>query len=137
MTKNIPKCSLSSGVVFLQAVSKEKKDFSRRLRKEPTPAERLLWEHVRNNAISDVKFRRQQVIDGYVVDFFCHNAKLVIEVDGKIHNTVKQKAKDIQRKNVFEARGLMEIRFRNEEVLENVLKVVKTLNQIVDSRIVG
>ena len=68
-----------------QRVFKEKQQRSRELRHDMTSAERILWQELRANKLG-VHFRRQQVIAGFIVDFYCHKADLVIEVDGDIHN---------------------------------------------------
>jgi very-short-patch-repair endonuclease len=81
-----------------------------------------------------VKFRRQQIIDGFVTDFYCHQAALVVEVDGSVHDLQGQKDRDELRRKVFEARGLMELRFRNEEVLGGTDRVVKEIARWVESR---
>ena len=121
---------LTSGIILLQKVNKIKIKQSRKLRKEMTPAESHLWTHLRNNKLCGLKFRRQQIIEGFIVDFFCHSLKLVIEVDGEIHNTDKQKILDTHRKDVFEARGLTEIRFTNNEVLHNTNNVLEKIRHI-------
>ncbi|MCE7860728.1 MAG: DUF559 domain-containing protein [Chloroflexi bacterium CFX2] len=72
-----------------QHVTKEKLQRSRELRREMTPAEKILWEELRANKLG-VHFRRQQVIQGFIVDFYCHRAGLVVEVDGDIHNMQKE-----------------------------------------------
>ena len=66
-------------------VSPDKLSLAKQLRREMTPAERRLWAAIRRNAIDGFHFRRQQVIEGYVVDFYCAAAKLVIELDGGVH----------------------------------------------------
>jgi very-short-patch-repair endonuclease len=73
---------MTSGVILLQRVKKDKLSRARQLRLSPTPAEMKLWQHLRRNQIACVKFRRQQLIEGFIVDFFCHKAGLVIEIDG-------------------------------------------------------
>jgi len=65
--------------------SETTKRLAKSLRKETTPAEQILWQHLRNRNLFDLKFRRQHPIGPYVVDFFCHEYKLIIEVDGGIH----------------------------------------------------
>ena len=111
---------LSSGVVLLQRVEEYKKRQARSLRKNMTEAERVLWKHLRNRKLDGLKFRRQQIIEGFVVDFFCHELKLVVETDGEIHDTFEQKEIDEHRKNVFKLRGLKEIRLKNSEVLNDL-----------------
>jgi very-short-patch-repair endonuclease len=122
----------TSGVVALQYVNERKKQQARRLRQKSTPAEKALWQRLRNRQAYGLKFRRQQVIAGFIADFFCEELKLVIEVDGAIHNTIKQRKIDILRENVFTDKGLTTIRFRNEDVLGNIescLGQIKTLSQ--------
>ena len=122
--------NLSSGVVFLQKVNDTKVSQSRNLRKEMTLAEKLLWQQLRGRKLNGVKFRRQQVIEGFIVDFFSHELKLVVEIDGEIHNNDEQKEIDKHRKEVFKARGLREIRFTNIDVLDHLDMVLVQLKQI-------
>ena len=67
-----------------QRVAKEKLERARELRREMTPAEKILWHELRGNKLG-VHFRRQQIIEGFIVDFYCHQAGLVIELDGSVH----------------------------------------------------
>ncbi|MBN2188139.1 MAG: endonuclease domain-containing protein [Chitinispirillaceae bacterium] len=92
-----------------------------------TPAETVLWEKIRNSQLAGMKFRRQQVIEGFIVDFFCHSAKLVIEIDGEVHAVPEQKATDAHRREVFEARGLTEIRFSNSEIFSDIKAVMEKI----------
>ncbi|MFC1617618.1 endonuclease domain-containing protein, partial [Candidatus Margulisiibacteriota bacterium] len=66
-----------------------KKEFARALRKDQTKSEDIVWEALRDRRFMSLKFRRQHVIKGYVVDFYCRSYKLVIEIDGKIHDSQK------------------------------------------------
>jgi very-short-patch-repair endonuclease len=93
-----------------------------------TPAEKILWQELRANKLG-VHFRRQQVIAGFIVDFYCHKAGLVIEVDGGIHN--KQKKEDAEREQVLIELGLRVVRFRNEEVMKNLSAVVGNIRELV------
>jgi|GEM_PF-821493 len=68
-----------------QKVTKEKQELARELRRNMTPAEKIVWKELRANKLG-VHFRRQQVIQGFIVDFYCHKAGLVVEVDGDIHD---------------------------------------------------
>jgi very-short-patch-repair endonuclease len=120
---------MSSGVVLLQRVEEYKKRQARALRKNMTEAERVLCEQLRNRRLDGLKFRRQQVIEGFIIDFFCHELKLVVETDGEIHDTPKQKEIDEHRKNVFESRSLKEIRFKNSDVLNNISYVLSTIRK--------
>ena len=98
-----------------QRVTKEKLEHSRELRRDMTPAEKILWQELRANKLG-VHFRRQQVIAGFIVDFYCHSASLIIEVDGSIHDVQEQKENDIEREKAIKEMGLRIIRFRNEDV---------------------
>jgi very-short-patch-repair endonuclease len=121
--------SLTSGVVKLQRLSSGKLRQAQELRKTLTPAEKILWERLRRKNILGVKFRRQQIIEGFIVDFYCEAAKLVIEVDGEIHFNPERQAIDLHRKNVFIARGLREIRFANNEILNTIDNVLLEIVQ--------
>ncbi|HMD68055.1 MAG TPA: DUF559 domain-containing protein [Chitinivibrionales bacterium] len=125
----------SSGVILLQRVDKYKLRQARDLRQKMTGAEANLWEKVRRKQILGLKFRRQQIIEGFIVDFFCHQAKLVVEVDGGIHTSEEQKKIDEHRRNVFALRGLEEMRFHNQEVLTSIENVVKQITEKVKTRI--
>src|SRR6476659_6867945 len=97
------------------------------LRNRMTPAEELLWNYLRTNEWK-LKFRRQHPLSLYVVDFYCHALKLIIEVDGLIHENEDVKRNDIERENNLKSFGLTILRFKNEEVitkLESVLETIK------------
>lgn len=96
----------------------------RDLRKKMTDAEKILWEKLRNNKLG-VKFRRQYSVMGYVIDFYCPEKRLAIEIDGGIHE--KTSKYDQYRTRYLEALNIKVIRFKNEEVTEDVSKVVKML----------
>ena len=122
--KSMPK----SGVVKLQRLSKGKLQQAQALRRRMTPAEKVLWERLRRKQLG-VKFRRQQIIQGFIADFYCEAARVVIEVDGSVHDTTQQKKIDEQRRMVFESRGLQEIRFSNKQIesdIENVINKIKS-----------
>jgi len=112
-----------------QQVTKEKLERSRELRRDMTPAEKILWQEIRANKLG-AHFRRQQVIAGFIVDFYCHAASLVIELDGGIHDEKEQKENDIERENVLKGMGLRIIRFRNEEIFR---QLPNALNKIQES----
>ena len=111
-----------------QKVSKAKLQRSRELRREMTPAEKLLWKELRANKLG-VHFRRQQVIAGFIVDFYCHKADLVVEVDGDIHDL--QPEEDARREKVLREMGLTIVRFRNEEVLKDLPTVVARIRSLI------
>lgn len=101
------------------------------LRKYQTEPERILWEELKNKKLTGYKFRRQHPVSRFVVDFYCHSAKLVIELDGDVHKNPEVKENDLNRQMELEEFGLKVIRFSNNEVLmdiEIVLdKIYKTI----------
>jgi very-short-patch-repair endonuclease/type I restriction-modification system DNA methylase subunit len=100
----------------------------RELRKKQTPTEKILWECLRGNRLLGAKFRRQHNIGSYIVDFYCHTAKLVIEIDGKIHDQPLQKDKDQNRDEWLKNQGLTILRINNESIINNL---EQTLNLII------
>ena len=112
-----------------QPVTKEKLQRAKDLRREMTPAEKILWEELRANKLG-VHFRRQQVIQGFIVDFYCHRAGLVVEVDGDIHDL--QKEEDERREKVLTEMGLRIVRFGNDEVGRNLYVVVEKIKVLAE-----
>jgi very-short-patch-repair endonuclease len=99
------------------------------LRKNMTPVEKELWKHLKNKQILGLRFRRQHPIDIFIADFYCHKIKLVIELDGQIHSTPKNIEYDENRTAELERLGIKVIRFKNEEVLENIEEVVSQIKK--------
>lgn len=93
---------------------------ARSLRKNATDAERILWTALRNFKRGGEHFRRQAPIGRYVVDFVCHRAKLIVELDGSQHGTDKAMAYDAERTAFLNSRGYRVIRFWNVEIFENL-----------------
>src|SRR5438067_10109259 len=83
-----------------------------------TVEERLLWQRLRTNKLGGLHFRRQQVIDGFIADFYCHAAGVVVEVDGPVHEG--QAEYDAERDRIFRAHGLRVLRLSNQSVLANL-----------------
>lgn len=106
---------------------------ARELRASQTPAETRLWAALRSRQVEDLKFRRQQVIGPFIADFYCHAARLVVEVDGDIH--ARQEAADRERSEWLEEQGLRVIRFSNREVLEYLDEVVVEIVRVCGERI--
>jgi very-short-patch-repair endonuclease len=108
-----------------QNVRAEKLSIAKRLRREMTPAERALWRALRRNALDGFHFRRQQVIEGFIVDFYCDALKLAIEVDGKPHE--EQGEYDEMRAKVIARRGVRFLRISNEAMhdIEAVVEHIK------------
>jgi leucyl-tRNA synthetase len=98
------------------------------MRKQPTEAEELLWRRLRNSALG-VKFRRQHAISTFIADFVCIPAKLVVEVDGPIHD--QQKRADEERTKALKAEGFRVLRFKNDEVLANINTVLQKIEDSV------
>lgn len=101
------------------------KPLGRQMRCEPTPAEEKLWQKLRNKQLLGLKFRRQHSIDRFIVDFYCAQANLIIEVDGSIHEYTQME--DAIRQEFLESLGFRVIRFRNEEVLNSVEGVLEKI----------
>ncbi|UXE68567.1 MAG: leucine--tRNA ligase [Chryseotalea sp. WA131a] len=106
------------------------KEYARENRKEPTEAEDKFWQAVRNNGLG-VKFRRQHAIGSFIVDFVCIDKKLVVELDGPIHN--KQKREDEERTKFIEGEGFRVIRFANEQVLNSLSEVLQRVKSELTS----
>jgi very-short-patch-repair endonuclease len=100
---------------------------AQKLRENATEAEEFLWLALRENQLDGLKFRRQHPLSVYIVDFYCHKLKLVIEIDGGYHHTKEQMLLDEERTTTIEFQGLKVIRFTNDEVL---LKLPEVLDKI-------
>src|SRR3712207_491370 len=100
---------------------------ARQLRKQGTSAEAKLWQALRNRQVGGRKFRRQEEIEGFIVDFVCPAAKLVIEVDGATHSADQELARDAHRTRVLERCGLHVIRFTNHEIYTSLDGVLETI----------
>ena len=98
---------------------------ARQMRTSPTPAEAQLWQFLRKQQLGGYKFRRQHRIGAYIVDFYCPQAKLVIELDGEIHND--QKEYDQKRQDDLQALGYTVIRFKNQTVFSEIDSVLATI----------
>jgi very-short-patch-repair endonuclease len=105
------------------------KEFSRDLRKNMTEAETVLWWKLRKRQINNCQFYRQRIIGNFIVDFYCPEGKLVIEVDGSQHYSEPGKEKDKLRDNHMADLGLKVLRFSAREVMENLEGVVKVVHR--------
>jgi very-short-patch-repair endonuclease len=94
----------------------------------------LLWSRLRNNQLDGIKFRRQQPIDQYIVDFISFETRLIIEIDGGQHNLVWKKEKDEKRTAYLIEQGYQVIRFWNNDVLENIDGVIIKIQELLDKR---
>jgi very-short-patch-repair endonuclease len=98
---------------------------ARELRKNLTPAELKLWDLLRSKSIGNLKFRRQHPIYQYIADFYCHELRLVIELDGGVHDEVGQQEYDRNRDLVIGEFDIQILRFKNEEVINDPIKVME------------
>ncbi|WP_238586910.1 endonuclease domain-containing protein [Chryseobacterium sp. Leaf405] len=102
------------------------------LRKNETAEEKIIWEKLRNNQLKGYKFRRQHPISLYIADFYCHQLKLIIEIDGEYHNLDEQIERDNERTQTLESNGLQLIRFTNNEVQTDLDNVISKINLKID-----
>jgi very-short-patch-repair endonuclease len=98
-----------------------------------TDAERILWEAIKNRKCSGLKFRRQHPIHFYVADFYCHEKRLIIEIDGKIHKKRSVKEHDENRSAELERFGITVIRFSNDQVENSLNKVLNEIQMMAES----
>ncbi len=106
-----------------------KKVFARQLRKEQTKAEKIVWEQIRNRKFRGLKFRRQHVIEGFVLDFYCPEVRLGIEVDGGVH--LKRKDYDELRQEAIESEGITIVRITNKELLNRKRSILEKLKNTI------
>ena len=104
------------------------KQFAREMRNKPTEAEKMLWNILYNKGIDGHKFRRQHIIGNYIADFICLKSNLIIEVDGSIHQLPENQASDVERTKWLLSQGYRVIRFKNEEVLFEIEKVIERIS---------
>ena len=119
-----------SAAEFFYGTSPEIFRIASELRKNMTEAEKLVWEKVRKKQILGLRFRRQHPIDKYVVDFYCHSTRLVVEIDGGVHLTHENKEYDKVRTMDLENLDLTVIRFSNKQVLENIKEVIDSITSM-------
>lgn len=100
---------------------------ARRLRRPLTDSEHVLWSALRDIRLQGIKFRRQHPFGPYVLDFFCVQARLAVELDGSVHDQPEQREYDQERTAFLEAQGLHILRFRNEDVADKLDEVIKTI----------
>ena len=104
------------------------KEKAKELKRFPTEAESLLWEHIRNKQLG-AKFNRQHIIRDYIVDFVCLEKGFIIEVDGGYHDTAEQREADANRSEEFAKMGFDVLRFNNNEVLQNIKNVLGRIEE--------
>ncbi len=103
----------------------------RLLRRQQTFVEKIFWMNLRNRQVMGYKFRRQYSVDHFVIDFYCSELKLAIELDGDIHNIPEQKDYDQARQKYLEAFGIKFLRIKNDEFLGNPNKTFKRIEEAI------
>ncbi len=116
----------NQNIVIGQKVTSTKIQRAKELRRQMTKEETILWQHLRANRLKGLHFRRQQIIDGFIVDFYCHAARLIIEIDGEIHQ--QQVEYDAERDQALSTRGLRLLRIQNEEVRQHLESVLMRIS---------
>ncbi|AIE73605.1 MULTISPECIES: endonuclease domain-containing protein [unclassified Synechocystis] len=111
----------------IRGTTKEIEQAARTLRKGATQAEKILWHSLRNRQILGFKFRRQHPIGNFIVDFYCPQLKLVIEVDGSIHHSRQEY--DQYRSGKLKEFGHYVLRFTNDQVIDDLPKVLEKITQ--------
>jgi 5-methyltetrahydrofolate--homocysteine methyltransferase len=104
-------------------------EYSKKMRNQPTEAESLLWDVLSNKKLNGYKFRRQHIIGNYITDFICLKTNLIVEVDGSVHQLPENKISDKERTEWLQEEGYRVIRFRNNEVLSNLDKILEEIKQ--------
>ena len=105
-------------IVVGQKVKPSKRQRALELRNEMTPEERELWQHLRRNQLCGLHFRRQQIIRGFIVDFYCHSGRLAVELDGDVHEG--QIDYDASRDDALAMQGIRVVRIKNEDVWQDL-----------------
>lgn len=117
---------------FYFGATVETKAQATELRKNRTYAEKVLWQLLRNRKLGNLKFRRQHPVSIFILDFYCHEKRLAIEVDGGIHNSPDQKEWDDNRTFELNELGITVLRFTNEEVVDRTKEVVKSIKEFLE-----
>jgi len=107
---------------------------AKELRNNVTEAEMILWGYLRTKPFGH-KFRRQHPLLNYIVDFFCYKLKLIIEVDGSVHNNEEVKRNDEERQRLIESEGLNVLRFTNAEVIKQPEIVLKKIQLVLQNNL--
>ena len=106
--------------------------YGRELRQESTEAEKLMWAELRNKKLNGLKFRRQHPLDKFIVDFYCNERKLVIELDGGVHDEKINKEYDESRTAMLAGLNIIVLRFKNEEVINDMQGVLKKIRDVAN-----
>jgi very-short-patch-repair endonuclease len=99
------------------------------LRRAMTEVEKMLWQRLRDRQVNGFRFRRQHPVNEFIVDFFCYEAMLVIEVDGSVHTDSYQMERDTERTRILNRLGIRVVRFTNAEVETEMEKVIDRIKE--------
>lgn len=108
---------------------------ARQLRNNMTKPEIILWSRIMSKKIQGIKFRRQQPILNYIVDFYNHELKLIIEIDGEIHDNSEIAINDMDRENDLISHGFNVLRFKNYEIETELSRVLQKINSVVSEEL--
>lgn len=115
-----------------RAISRDIKERARLLRKNQTHAEQILWKRLRRKQVGGLRFRRQHPVGHFIVDFYCAEAKLAVEVDGSVHDQPGHDEYDEDRQAFLQALGLTVLRFTNAQVIRQTDAVVDVIAEALD-----
>ena len=107
---------------------------ARELRRRSTHAEEVLWQRLRRGALDGYRFRRQHAVGRFILDLYCAERKLVVEVDGTYHDEEEQRLRDQYRTRALEQSGFTVIRFTNEQVLTDLASVIQRIAEVLGPR---
>jgi very-short-patch-repair endonuclease len=110
-----------------------KRELAKQFRREMTPQEQILWHRIRTNRLDGLHFRRQQIIDGFIADFYCHAAALVLEIDGSVH--LRQTDYDVARDRLIQTHGIQILRIPNDRIEHDLKTILTEISQLAHSRI--
>ena len=102
---------------------------ARELRQNATPAEKMLWKCIRKKALNGLKFYRQAPIDRFIVDFYCPAKKIIVEIDGSVHQEQDQHEYDLERESELKSMGFRILRFSNDDVFNHLAEVCANITK--------
>jgi len=114
-----------------QNIKRDKLELAKQFRKEATLSENIVWQLIRNRKIHNLKWRRQQIIEGFVADFYCSDLNVVLEIDGEVHDNDSAREYDQLRTEIFESLGITTYRLKNEDCDEE--HITKLITDIINS----
>jgi very-short-patch-repair endonuclease len=109
--------------------------FAKELRQRQTPTEEMMWSLLKNRQFMGLKFRRQHQMGVYIVDFYCHEKRLIVELDGEVHNRKERKELDQTRDAYLKSLGFNILRFKNDEIYNNIESVLNKIAAIPSENI--